>query len=582
LRLVGENVSQRAAARACGISSAAASRLVAEAGPSVPFTGQPQPSAPNIPAPNWSGDQPRPPPRRREFDRAYHGRSFQSFSSPLNFASWDIERIRNAVLLHRLGNFLESSTLALVIQSFGPVMAALEQRKAPALGLPRHIRRSDRGLSRILGQRIEDQICPRQGLSPSPFFPDGIWGTMLRDKVNMGFSVLQHAYSDPDPETGIRDCYTRIWPTWAVQYYRYRRTYVAITTSGPVDIINDGKFTLVADDDEPHFFGAIVAAGEESFDGKCTQRARASYIDKYGNPKWIATMPPGVAPNTPEGDAMDEAVDRVRGPDGYIVVPNGADLGLQGLESGRSTVMKDALDSVWQYVAAIYLGSDGTMTRGTGVYSAPIFAGVRLDLITSDVVAICRAVNSGHIEPSLNFNYASAIREARGWIQPALEIPLPNPDRDARIKSYSDRVVSFHAAIKAEKENGFEVTQDRTNQLAAQYEIEPPTLASQATGRLEMSITDVPKFVRRDEARLSRDLPPVGGDEGNMWLADVGVAGTKSVDTEDSAGATTASPEGATEPQEGSAESSSKLSEPTSTGGETPGQQDDTTGGPKE
>jgi len=586
LRLVlQENISVNAAAMACGISRRTAGRILDSHGTiqsqAVPFSGDPQPTA-HVPPPNWTNDQPRPVPSDGKFDRGYHGHTFQSFSAPMSFQGFDLNRIRKAVMLHRLGNFLESSTLALVILSCPPVLAALGQRMAPALALPRHIRAGARGLSRILGEQVESQLAPRAGLTPSEYFPPTLWGGLAFDLAFMGFSVMQHAYGAPDEDTGVMPVYTRRWPTWAVQYWRYRKTYTALTTNGPVDILNDGKFTLVADSEEPHFLGAINALGEEAFDAMATKRARAAYIDKYGNPKWIGTMPEGVAPNSPEGKSMEAALATIRGPDGFGVMPFGAGLDLKGLESGRSTVLKDALESNWMYIAATLLGSDGTMTRGTGVYSAPIFAGVRRDLVDRDLKAIIRAVNAGHIGGWLNFNHSTSISIASGWVAPVLDIPLPDPDKDARIKSFADRVSSFQDAISKEKSNGFEISQDRVNQLAAQFEIEPPTLASleRQAVRIDLAPTDIAKVVKVREARAANGLPLLGDDRDDMTIAELDALSKSKASTAEelsqgepgaSDAPSDAPVEGAHPATEGAATASSERTQNggTSTGGET-------------
>jgi len=489
---------------------------------SLPFSGNPQAPA-NTPPAGYGNDQPAPP-QRRAYDPRYHGHTYQSFSAPLAFEGWDLSRVRNALALHNQGNFVESSSLALKVLCFPPVMAALGQRMAPALALPRHIRAGDRGLSRVLGLAVEAQLTPRDGLYPSSVFPATLYGSTQFDLAMLGFSVWQHAFGEPDQDTGIRPLYTRRWPTWAVQYYRYRRTYVALTTDGPVDILNDGKFTLVADNEEPHFFGAILALAEEALDGLSTRRARASWIDKYGSPKLIAIMPQGTAPNTPEGDAMLEALATIRAPEGFGALPHGTEFDAVSIQAGQSTVLNDALASNWQNVAATLLGSDGTMTRGTGVYSAPIFAGVRRDLVDRDLKGITRGINQGHIGTWLAYNYAQTIAANRGeWIQPVLDIPLPDPDADARIKSYADRMKSFHEIIEKERGANFEMTQERVNQLAKSLEIDAPTLApvDKQVSRIELAPTDIAKVVKVSEARASQGLPPIGDERDDKTIAEM-------------------------------------------------------------
>lgn len=490
----------------------------------LPFSGGPQ-DPPNIPPLDYRTDQPRPPPKELEFDRHYHGHTFTSFAAPSTFEGWSLKRARDAIAMHRQGMFLESSTLAIVLLSFAPVLAALGQRLAPALALPRQIICSNRGLSRILGAEIEQQIAPSEGLSPSPYFPPTLWGATGFDLAMPGFAWWQHAYGDEDPITGVRPLYTRRWPTWATQYLREGRKFIAMTNDGPVDMVSgDGKWTLIADSEEPHFMGAIVALHEEVIEGIFTKRALANYIDRYGNPKWIAEMPPGTGVGTAEGNAFFNALATIRGPDGFGVIPNGAKMEMKGLVAGASTVIKDALESHWQYIASVLLGSDGTMTRGSGVYSAPIFAGVRRDLVDRDLRCMVRGTNSGHISPYLRFNYATSIASAKGWKSPYLDIPLPDPDADARIKSYSGRVLSFHAIIKEERTQGFEITQERVEQLAKSLEIEPPKLVVNQPGQrsLILAPTDLAKVIRVDEARQrGAGLDPIGDERGQLTIAEL-------------------------------------------------------------
>jgi hypothetical protein len=470
------------AAREVGVSKPTAYRILQSYAPALavgasPFSANPVQGPSTAPAPAWATDQPPPSPTNPTFASGYHGHTYRSFAAPLSFADWDLGRIRSAVLQHRMGIFLESSTLSMVLMGFPPVFAAISQRMATHLNLPRRIRYGSRGLSRVLGDRLTNQLAPTAGSTPSPYWPSTLWGASLFERIWMGFYVLQHAYSEPDAD-GVRMCYTRRWPTWATQYYRYRKTYVALTHEGPVDILNDGKFTLVADTDEPHLTNAcVLPLAEECFDGKSTQRARASYIDKYGNPKWVAEMPPGVAPNSPEGEAMYSALATIRGPDGFGMIPNGTKVDIHGLEQGRSTVMADALGSNVQFIAAVILGQDATLMRGSvGVYTSPMYNGVRLDIISDDVQASIRGCEEGHVRPWLNFNYAASIAEARSWQQPQIEIPLPDPDAETRMTNKASRMIKVCEISSKERAAGFLVNQERVNQIADELEVVAPSL----------------------------------------------------------------------------------------------------------
>lgn len=487
-----------------------------------PFSGDEQ-GAPNIPPPQLNVDQP-PPPRGYRYDPQYHGYTFRAPARPAAIEGWDLDRIRNAITLHDQGIFHESSLLSVIATRFAPVYAALGQALAPALGLPRFIRGGDDGLSGQLRGEIEAQLAPRKGLTPSPYFPPTLWGSMQFDLAMMGFSVLQHVESEEDPDTGVRQIYTRRWPTWAVQQDAWRQTYQAITTDGPVDIISgDGKFTLVGDVAEPHLDGAIRALGMEVMDGALVKQSRASYIDRYGNPKWVATMPEGVSTRSKEGDDFFSAVQTIQGPDGVGVFPFGSTYSVEQMTAQQSTVFKDALENVWKYIAAILLGTDGTMSPGSGVYTAPIFAGVRRDVVHRRLMAMVRAVNSGHIAPWLAFNYAASIEADERWVEPVLEIPLPDPGKELRIEAFSKRAKSLAEIIKGERDAGLEVSQDRVDWLAAELEVPAPKLAAKnaAKWNVELAPTTQEKLLRVDEGRAALGGEPVGDERGQLFIVEL-------------------------------------------------------------
>ena len=427
--------------------------------------------------------------------------------------------MRGAIEQHDQGLFIESSLLSTALTKFGPVYAALGQRIAPSISLPRHVVGGTRGMARIIRGELEDQLAPRSGLCPSAYFPPWLWGSLAIERVFQGFSVIQHAYGDEDPKTGVRPVYSRRWPTWAVQWYPYRRTYVAITMEhGPIDIISgDGKFTMVADEEEPHLNAALRALAPEALDGVMAKQARANYIDRYGDPKWWATMPEKIAVKSPEGQDFFDSLRMLRDPGGFAALPFGATLDKAELTGGQSDVFQADIDCVWQFVAAIVLGSDGTMTRGSGVYSAPIFAGVRRDLIDRDITCGVRAVNVGHVLPQLAFNYSETIEreKARGsWVEPALQIQLPDPDSDARIKSISDRIEKRAAIIKTEKDTGFEVTQERVDELSEQLEIPTIVYAGESKGATSFEYDQNNGVLTIDERRAELGKPPMPADGG--------------------------------------------------------------------
>lgn len=508
-----------------------------------PYTGHPSQS-PNIPKPDHAADQPPADPPA-ELIPGYHDRPFKSAGPPTYFGGITIEVAREYIEQHDSGtSFLGSSMLAIASTRFAPVQAALWVRVAPLISLPRQVVGGSRGLSRIVREEVDAQLCPRAGLLPSPCFPSTLWGAIAIDLALVGFAVLQHVYGPPDAR-GVRRVYTRRWPTWAVYYQAWRRTYVALTTDGPVDIVNDGKFTLIGKTDIPHLQGAIRALALPVLDGVQVMQARAEWIDVFSQAKGVGIMPQGVAPRSPEGLAFLDAIRTLRGPGGIGALPFGSDFKFHGLSAEASTCFTDALSVDDTYIAAILTGTD--LSAGTGgVYKAPVFWGILRSTVGDDLSATVRGINAGHVYPYVKFNYEAAIEEG-DWetvaedadgteVQqprrslplanyPALSIPLPDPERAQRAADYAAACEKHTVIVKARREAGYVVTQEDSDKIAESLGLDDrPVLADKTdapTARLDLAPTDLAKVVTVDEARRSRDLNPIGDERGSLTIAEL-------------------------------------------------------------
>ncbi len=447
---------------------------------SAPYSGQPQSPA-NVPPPNYTGDQPAAQVEAPEFRAGYHDHTFAAGVSVFSFGGFTLETARATIVNeHDPGTtFYNSARLSVAVTCFGPVYAALASRTAPSIALKRQIEGGSRGLSRIVAAEVESQLCPRAGLLPSACFPSTLWGAIEIDLAMMGFFVLQHVYGPPD-DMGRRKVYTRRWPTWAVRYDSWRRTYVAITTEADVDILNDGKFTLGGKTDTPHLQGAIRALATEALDGVQTKQARAQWISRYADPKLVGYMPPGVAVRSPEGNAFFACLQSLRNPGGYGALPNGSKLEAVGLDSKASTSFGESLNSSTAFIYAILTGADPSSASGA-VYKSPQDADVLHATIGDDLSAQNRAINWGHVYHFTRFNHAAAIEEAGArWTDPVLSTPLPDPKADARIEAKSKHLASFVAQYKAEKEAGADMQNGRVEYLAKMHEVEPFTIVTAA------------------------------------------------------------------------------------------------------
>jgi hypothetical protein len=525
LSLIRAGATDGVAAKATGVSRDTARRVRVRAQVPSPYSGQ-QPTTPaNIPPAAYGVDQPilsADPPQFRE---GYHDRTFTNWAAPVSYGGRTLPVARADIETHDSGaSFLGSSILGAASTRFAPVYTALGVRCAPAIALPRQVDGGARGLARIVRDEVEAQLCPRAGLLPSPCFPATLWGAIAIDLALMGFAVLQHVYGPPDAR-GVRRIYTRRWPTWAVYYQPYRRTYVAITNEGPVDILNDGKFTLIGKTDIPHLQGAIRALMMPTLDGAQVVQARAQWIDRFSDPKFIATLPPDVAARSDVGKALQEALRIIRGPSGYGALPHGTAFEAVGLKAEASQCFGDALKSDNSYISAILTGVD--TTADAGVYKPLVFWGILRSTVGDDLAAINRGINQGHVYPYTRFNYAAGIEEAeaRGtWLDPVLSTPLPDPEKDARIEAEDGRARKLIDRIMARREAQIVTTQEDADAIADDLETPRIVLAEMSAApvsRLDLAPTDLAKVVRVDEARASRELPPIGDERGDLTIAEL-------------------------------------------------------------
>jgi hypothetical protein len=302
-----------------------------------------------------------------------------------------------------------------------------------------------------------------------------------------------------------------------VQRYRSPRKDLAITTEGVVEITNDGKFTMVEDEQEGHQSAAICALGEETLLGKITQQSRASFLNFFGEPKLWATPPEHVATGIDDADGTGGAfwacIQTIRGPGGFGVLPHGSQLQAVGISGEGSNAFSTALLDAIIHIFMVLTGSAGTIgasgVQGAGPYQAQKGGAwnVRHDLIARPTLAIARALNQGHIAPYVDQNYGDEVARARragAWKDPVLDIPIPAPDRDERTAQDAARQKLLIEIVNGERAAGAEVTQDRVEKLAALIEAQPFRLVG---GGVPITIEAVEKKLAAvDEWRVQQGL----------------------------------------------------------------------------
>lgn len=492
----------------------------------LPFSGAQQAAA-RVPVIDWMGEGMAPPSGAAP-PEGYLSHTFKSGGAPIGFEGWGLQRTRNAIALHRLGIFWESSLLMIALLGFAPVLAALQQAIAPIFDLDRFIRGGDKGLAKRVRQDLEDALVPRHGLLPSPYLPPTLWGSMMILIRMMGFVVLQHVDGEPDPVTQIRPRYTRIWPPWAVKYERSLGKWFAYTSEAVVEIVNDAHFTLVCDTLEPHLNdSAIVAIGEEVLSGRLIQQLRNKWFFCFGNPKLVALMAEKVATNSDAGRATFAALQTIVGPDGVGALPYGSDVKMIGLDSKASNSFGAGLASVVMHIAMVLVGSTGTgidagEQGGSEVYQAAKGGkwGVRHDLVARPLAAIVRGLNGGHLAPYCEGNHGADIAKAKRagtWVDPTLDIPLPKPDHEQSIAAKAARFKAALEIVAAAYDDDIAVTDDWLAKLCAPecLDIDPPLTLGTVSGPRILAWHVSEKIVAPDQVLAALKLPPLPDGAGS-------------------------------------------------------------------
>jgi hypothetical protein len=396
----------------------------------------------------------------------------------------------------------------------------LQQAIAEIISAPRHVKGGDRGLAKIVAAEVEAMIAPQGGLVPSPHLPPQVWGTTAIYLRMMGFAVHQHVDGPPDPVTDIRERFTRVWDPWAVRYQRSPRKWFAITTEGEIEILGDGKFTLIIDENEGHLTGAIVCLGDEVLAGKITQDARLGFLEFFGKPKLYATLPEKIQSRGEAGDAFSSAVETIYGPDGRGVLPFGSTLEAVSLPGGtNASAFRDAIYDAVTMIGMVLIGTDGTLSKGD-VYTAPGLFKVRRDLIARPLACIVRGINGGHSAPYCDINYEVAIRNAKRagtWKYPVLGVDLPDPAQDARRASVVLAEKGRCEILDMRKASGIETSQEDADKIAEDLALRPVKLAapSSKVGQIYEWML-VNKAVCPDDVRSQVGLDPLPGGIGGV------------------------------------------------------------------
>jgi hypothetical protein len=200
----------------------------------------------------------------------------------------------------------------------------------------------------------------------------------------------------------------------------------------------------------------------------------------HGSAKVIGELPEGVplqneAGLTPEANAFAGLLRSIASDDAPIGIrPAGSKTDFLTNNSTAWQVWAELIKNAEKAAARIYLGTDGTIgTESTapGVDIGALF-GVETAKITGDLTCLARGIDTGLIQPWCAINFGdSKLAPTRHWM-------IPNGDVEKISDDYAKRNDAFFKALVDAKEAGLTLTSDYIGNLADDYRVRSPGLAT--------------------------------------------------------------------------------------------------------
>lgn len=215
----------------------------------------------------------------------------------------------------------------------------------------------------------------------------------------------------------------------------------------------------------------------------------------HGSAKVVGELPAGVPLQAPGGGLSAEAAAFV----GLLqsIATEDAPAGIRPAGSKTDFLTNNSTAwQVWQQLllngekaaARIYLGTDGTMgtqSEGPGVDIEQLF-GVAKTKVAGDAQVISRGIDTGLIEPWCAINFGDS------KLAPKRQYLLPNNEREEKTANYAKRNDAFYKALVDAKQAGLVLTPVYIAELAKDYRVRVPALASAPTA-VPVAAPEVPK-----------------------------------------------------------------------------------------
>lgn len=437
-------------------------------------------------------------------DRRYLQTSLSSYERAC-VGKWPAERIAAYREGAEAGRVWQEKLLARSFRRNSNVIAALGQRVAPWLGCKHEASGTEEELA-LLAPMLKRVLTA------------AIVRDIAEDLAMCGMAVLHHSYTAS--ADGLSWTPTvKVWNLETVDYDHASAAYYAWTRElGRVRIQHgDGVWTIIGSHaNVPHEHGAVIPLAMSVASNLTAMIDQNQTSNAIRSPKLIGTLPSSVPVRSEIGNDLEAALVKLLQGLGVSVVSNGTEV--EKLEFNASGIgqfydVTSKLSREDIYRALIW--EPGTANAAGGNYVKEMgMRDVLYSCVKADTILAADALTEGLIRPFLYFNRGITETEA------SISYPLPDPDEDARMKSYAERHEKLVAIIESRRKAGFEVTQRDVDLIAADLRVYAPRLADIGTEKELFAYHQRGRLFTVNEIRKSRGFAPLPGPDGARLVDD--------------------------------------------------------------
>lgn len=470
---------------------------------------------------------------------------------PQTKTRWVLKDLEEAQWLADTGDLTRAAQLCRSSRTDGVVMGVLSTRTGGLVRLPKRFR-GDPEIIRDLEfghdnvRSVFDEMFPPQELA-----------AMAADGIFLGVAIgeLVPVPGRPYPVLVRQDpeflYYRRDDGCW---YYR--------SIAGPIPIIpGNGRWILHMPGGRvsPWQSGVWRAVGRAFINKEAALLYDQNWMGKLANPARVAQSPQG---STDDARLRWHQQVMAWGVNTVFSLNPGWEVKILESNGVGSEAFNRSVERSEREITIALAGQTVTTDGGVGFANADIHKSIRADLIKQTADDLAYTINTQGIpqfvvkfwgedalqnSPCVEWDVTppqdrkadAEAQKAKGDAIAGLTAALAQYGRELDIDEFmassniqikpaarpiSVDVNAVNSAVGLAKDAGVRPTAAAAAQLLAAMGIETEPVPSDLPARVKLDLapTDVAKAVKLDEVRASQGLPPVGGDDGEQWLAQVG------------------------------------------------------------